>query len=126
MAEIAVSSVTEGELRLRVARKPEAARLRAVVDEFLLRVTILPWDSDAARQYGAASGCARTGGQPMGSLDPMILETAVSHSFYTQPSRRQAIGKALAVTRRVNCAAVGNPTVSGVGGQDRVQPPFLG
>jgi hypothetical protein len=44
----------------------------------------------------------------------MILETAVSHSFNAQLSRLQAIGKALVVTRMVNCAAVGNPTVSGV------------
>jgi len=52
ISDIAISSITEGELSYGVARKPEAARFRAIVDEFLLRVTVLSWDSDAARQYG--------------------------------------------------------------------------
>jgi tRNA(fMet)-specific endonuclease VapC len=43
-----------------------------VVDEFLLRVTILPWDSDAAQQYGALRAVLEREGQPMGSLDIMI------------------------------------------------------
>jgi tRNA(fMet)-specific endonuclease VapC len=72
MAEIAVSSVTEGELCYGLARKAEATRLRAVVDEFLLRVTILPWDSGAARQYGQLRAALEREGQPRGSLDMMI------------------------------------------------------
>jgi tRNA(fMet)-specific endonuclease VapC len=72
MAEIAVSAVTEGELNYGAARKPEAIRLREVVDEFLLRVTILPWDSDAAREYGALRAWLEQQGQPMGNLDLMI------------------------------------------------------
>jgi tRNA(fMet)-specific endonuclease VapC len=78
MAEIAVSSVTEGELRYGLARKPEATRLRAVVDEFLLRVTILPWDSNAARQYGQLRATLEQKGQPMGSLDLLIAAHAVA------------------------------------------------
>ena len=72
MAEIAISAVTEGELNYGVARKPEAIRLREVVDEFLLRVTILPWDSDAAGGYGELRTWLEQQGQPMGSLDLMI------------------------------------------------------
>jgi tRNA(fMet)-specific endonuclease VapC len=72
ISEIAVSSVTEGELSYGVARRSDAVRLRAVVDEFLLRVTILPWDSDAAQQYGALRAVLEREGQPMGSLDIMI------------------------------------------------------
>jgi len=72
MAEIAISAVTEGELRYGVARLPEAARLQSMVDEFLLRVTILPWDSDAARQYGQLRAILERRGMVMGSLDMMI------------------------------------------------------
>ena len=72
MAEIAISAVTEGELNYGVARKPEAIRLREVVDEFLLRVTILPWDSDAAGGYGELRTWLEQQGQPMGNLDLMI------------------------------------------------------
>ena len=72
MAEIAISAVTEGELNYGVARKPEAIRLREAVDEFLLRVTILPWDSDAAGGYGELRTWLEQQGQPMGNLDLMI------------------------------------------------------
>ena len=44
MAEVGISAVTEAELRFGVARKPEAVRLKTVVEEFLLRVETLPWD----------------------------------------------------------------------------------
>jgi len=72
MSEIALSSVTEGELCYGVSRRPDATRLRAVVGEFLLRVAILPWDSDAARRYGQLRATLEENGQPMGSLDMMI------------------------------------------------------
>jgi tRNA(fMet)-specific endonuclease VapC len=72
MSHVAISSVTEGELSFGVARKPDAVRLRVIVDEFLLRVTILPWDSLAARQYGGLRAGLERNGEPMGSLDMMI------------------------------------------------------
>ena len=76
MSEIAVSSVTEGELSYGLARNPEAVRLRTLVDEFLLRVTILPWDSDAAQHYGEVRASLERIGQPMGGLDLMIAAHA--------------------------------------------------
>ena len=72
MAQLAISAVTEGELRYGAARRPDAARLRTVVDEFLLRMTILPWDSEAAQHYGQIRAALEREGQPMGNLDTMI------------------------------------------------------
>jgi len=72
MAEIAISAVSEGELTYGVARKPETVRRREVVSEFLLRVTILPWDSAAAAEYGDLRASLEQQGQPMGNLDLMI------------------------------------------------------
>lgn len=72
MEQLAVSAVTEGELRYGVARRPDATRIEAIVDEFLLRVTILPWDSAAARHYGQIRATLEREGQPMGNLDMMI------------------------------------------------------
>ena len=51
MAEVGISVITEGELWFGLARKPDATQLKVVVDEFLLRVEVLPWDSEAAKQY---------------------------------------------------------------------------
>jgi tRNA(fMet)-specific endonuclease VapC len=78
MAQVAISAVTEGELRFGLARRPEATRLRQTVEEFLLRVAILPWDSEAAQQYGRLRAGLEELGQPMGNLDTMIAAHALS------------------------------------------------
>ncbi len=78
VANVFVSSVTEGELRYGLARRPEAARLSALVEDFLLTVTILPWDSAAARQYGALRAALERTGQKMGNLDLMIGSHALA------------------------------------------------
>jgi tRNA(fMet)-specific endonuclease VapC len=72
MAQLAISAVTEGELRYGAARRPDAARLQTIVDEFLLRMTILPWDSEAAQHYGQIRAALERECQPMGNLDTMI------------------------------------------------------
>jgi tRNA(fMet)-specific endonuclease VapC len=72
MAQVFISAVTEGELRYGVARQPAATKLRQIVEEFLLRVTVLPWDSEAAKRYGHLRADLEQMGQPMGNLDMMI------------------------------------------------------
>jgi tRNA(fMet)-specific endonuclease VapC len=71
MSDIAISSITDGELTYGLAKRPEAVGLCVVVGEFLLRVTVLSWDSDAARQYGELRATLEKQGQPMDSLDMM-------------------------------------------------------
>ena len=51
MVNVCISAITEAELLRGVAKKPEAKRLPIIVNEFLLRVEILPWDSLAAKAY---------------------------------------------------------------------------
>jgi len=80
MAQLAISAVTEGELRFGAARLPRAARLHSLIEEFLLRVAILPWDSDAARQYGQLRATLEREGQPIGNLDVMIAAHALAVS----------------------------------------------
>lgn len=53
MSSLCVSAITAGELAFGLARRPEATRLRIAVDEFLLRVDVLPWDGAIAEAYGA-------------------------------------------------------------------------
>ena len=72
MAQVFVSAVSEGELRYGVARLPGSTKTQRIVEEFLLRVTVLAWDSGAARQYGHLRADLERLGQPMGSLDMMI------------------------------------------------------
>ena len=78
MAELAVSAVTEGELRFGAARLPQATRLHNMIEDFFLRVAILPWDSDAAQQYGQLRAMLEREGQTMGNLDVMIAAHALA------------------------------------------------
>lgn len=78
MAAIAISVITEAELRFGLARRPEAAQLKVAVEEFLLRVEILPWDSSAAQRYAALRAALERAGEPMGNLDMMIATQALA------------------------------------------------
>jgi tRNA(fMet)-specific endonuclease VapC len=78
MAEVGISVVTEAELRFGVARRPEATTLKTVVEEFLLRVEVLPWNSEAAQHYARIRASLEKEGEPMGNLDLMIAAQAVA------------------------------------------------
>jgi tRNA(fMet)-specific endonuclease VapC len=78
MAEVGISVVTEAELRFGVARLPEATKLKIVVEEFLLRVEVLPWNSEAARHYARIRAALEKEGEPMGNLDMMIAAQAMA------------------------------------------------
>ena len=78
MAQLAISTVTEGELRFGAALLPQATRLHSMVDDLFLRVAILPWDSSAAQEYGQLRANLQREGQPMGNLDVMIAAHALA------------------------------------------------
>ena len=77
-SSLAVSAITEGELRFGAARRPDATRLHAAIDDFLLRVPILPWDSDAALHYAHLRAALEREGKPLGNLDMLIAAHALS------------------------------------------------
>jgi len=72
MSQVLISAVTEAELLFGAARRRDAIRLRAAIDEFLLRVDSLPWDSNAARHYADVRAALEIAGTLMGNLDMMI------------------------------------------------------
>ncbi len=76
MAEIGISVITEAELRFGMARLPSAVRLKNLVEEFLLRVEVLPWTSDAARHYAEIRAVLERSGRPMGNMDMLIAAHA--------------------------------------------------
>jgi len=78
MSQVLISAVTEAELLFGAARKREAVRLKPAIDEFLLRVDSLPWDSNAARRYADLRPALEFGGIPMGNLDMMIAAHALA------------------------------------------------
>jgi tRNA(fMet)-specific endonuclease VapC len=78
MAQLAISAVTEGELRFGAARRPQATRLHNMLEDFFLRIAVLPWDSEAAQGYGRLRETLEREGQPMGNLDVMIAAHALA------------------------------------------------
>jgi tRNA(fMet)-specific endonuclease VapC len=78
MADIGISVISEAELLFGLARRPDATKLKIVVEEFLLRVEVLPWDSGAAQQYARARAALEGAGEPMGNLDLIIAAQALA------------------------------------------------
>jgi tRNA(fMet)-specific endonuclease VapC len=78
MSEVGVSVITEAELRFGVVRKAAAAKIKLAVEEFLIRVEILPWDSEAARRYAELRSTLEDAGTPIANFDLMIAAHALA------------------------------------------------
>ncbi|WP_085315663.1 type II toxin-antitoxin system VapC family toxin [Derxia lacustris] len=76
MSEIGISVVTEAELRYGLAKRGNPAGLTQRVHEFLIRVDVLPWDSDAAISYSRLRTDCESAGITLASLDLMIAAHA--------------------------------------------------
>ncbi len=77
MASLCISSITEGELLFGLAKRPGAKRLHAVVDEFLRRVDVLPWERAVAAVYGTVRADMERLGKILGPLDLLIATHAL-------------------------------------------------
>ena len=78
MASVCISSITKAELLRGVARKPEAKRLPMAVKEFLIRVDIMPWDSDAAEAHARLRTSCENEGTSLGTMDILIAAHSVA------------------------------------------------
>jgi len=78
MTSVCISSVTQAELLLGVAKKPDAKQLPVAVNEFLLRVEILPWDSLAAEAYADLRAVFEKEGKSLGAMDMLIAAHSAS------------------------------------------------
>jgi tRNA(fMet)-specific endonuclease VapC len=78
LSEVGISAVTEAELRFGLARLPQAKNLGIAVEEYLLRLEILAWDSEAAKAYARVRAALERRGEPMGNLDMMIAAQALA------------------------------------------------
>ena len=77
MAQVCVSSITETELLFGLALKPEATKLAELVNQFLLGVTVLPWDSAAAKAYADRCSASWKRGRPLAAMDMLVA----AHAF---------------------------------------------
>jgi tRNA(fMet)-specific endonuclease VapC len=76
-SNVALSVVTEMEIRYGLARNP-TLRIAHLVEEFLAGITILPLDSGVAMTYARVRAQLESEGRPIGPLDLMIGAHALS------------------------------------------------
>jgi tRNA(fMet)-specific endonuclease VapC len=74
---VAVSVVTAMELRFGIAKNP-STRVRAVVEQFLDTVQVLPIDRAVEKPYGDVRAALERLGRPIGALDTIIAAHALA------------------------------------------------
>ena len=75
---VAISAITEAEIRYGLELKPGAQRLRAAVDQLLSVVEVCGWDSAAAQAYARLRSRLKVAGMPQAELDLQIAADALA------------------------------------------------
>ena len=75
---IYLSAIVLAELYFGAARHPKGVVIRREIDDFVSRLTVLPWDEGAADHYGAIRASLEKAGTPMGAMDMLIAAHARS------------------------------------------------
>lgn len=99
MHEIVVSAVTQAELLYGVAKRGHPRGLRTRVDEFLIRVDVLPWTREVAIVYADLRASCEAAGVSLSPLDMMIAAHA------------KAVGATLVTRDRAFALAPGRPVL---------------
>ncbi|MEJ1932426.1 type II toxin-antitoxin system VapC family toxin [Nostoc sp. NIES-2111] len=77
-SRLAISAITEAELRYGLDKMPDPRRLRSLVEDFLGRTRSLPWDTPAAQEYARLRILLERQCKRMDSEDLMIAAHALS------------------------------------------------
>lgn len=75
---VAISAVTEAELRYGAARRSDLGGLKAMVNDYLARTRSIPWDSEAARVYAVLRAELERAGAGLAVLDALIAAHALA------------------------------------------------
>jgi tRNA(fMet)-specific endonuclease VapC len=75
---VCLSAITEAEIRVGLAKRPEAVALRERMEWFLAAVKVLPWGSEEAKAYGALRARLESSGKTLGDMDLQIAAHAVA------------------------------------------------
>ena len=75
-SDIVVSAITKGEMYYGSSKSQEPEHSRAKQDDFLRQFDSLPFDDDAAEEYGSIRAYLEKQGQPIGKHDMLIAAIA--------------------------------------------------
>jgi len=80
-SDVAVSVITEAELRTGAAKSSSATRTRQLVENFLRPLGIVDFVSRDAEMYAALRSKLERAGKPIGPLDTLIAAQAVARKL---------------------------------------------
>ena len=80
-ADVAVSVITEAELRTGAAKSSSPTKNLRVIEDFLEPLTIIDFSSVDAIAYAQVRARLERAGTPIGPLDTMIAAQAVAHDL---------------------------------------------
>jgi tRNA(fMet)-specific endonuclease VapC len=78
IADVGISAITAAELHYGVHKSNKVDQNQQALDQFLLPLTILPFDEATAQRYGHIRAALERQGRPIGSLDTLIAAHALS------------------------------------------------
>lgn len=78
---IAVSALTVAELQYGVQKSAQPSQNQQALDYFLLPLTILPFDEEAATTYGKIRVYLEVQGRPIGAIDTLLAAQAVRYKL---------------------------------------------
>jgi tRNA(fMet)-specific endonuclease VapC len=77
-ARVAISAITEAEIRYGLELKSGSGRLRSAVEQLFTLIEVQAWDSPAAVAYGRLRTRLQAAGTPLSAMDLMIASHALS------------------------------------------------
>ena len=81
ITDIGISAITVAELQYGVRKSSRPAQNQPALDQFLLPLTIISFDDDAARAYGQIRGNLESQELSIGALDNLIAAQAVHYNL---------------------------------------------
>jgi tRNA(fMet)-specific endonuclease VapC len=79
--DVAVSALTEAELRTGAAKSSSPARSLRLVENFLKPLTIIEFGSEDAATYAGVRSRLERAGKPIGPIDTLIAAQAVARNL---------------------------------------------
>lgn len=77
-ATVALSAITEGEIRFGLEKRPGATRLWSTFQDFFASVQVLPWTSEVAQAYGKLRAGLNATGRNLALMDLLIVSHAIA------------------------------------------------
>lgn len=73
-----ISVITEAEILYGLAKRPEATKLKSLMEAFLASIVVLPWGRDEAEAYGLLRAKLEASGTTLENMDMMIAAHAIA------------------------------------------------